>query len=225
MRKVHKNQLFNFITSTHNIEAFELLENQKIQSLDGDILQVKNSPMQFSIRISIDSYNKFDFCYTTYSPGFKLSDIYPQEGFVDFDEVLTSLDRWLNFHVKPYQEDLDEPDLWKQYIEGQDSLDEINFENQTEFSDDEKQKVLMSVNELKYLIKRELNTSDEEQKLINERLDYLVDSMDRLNKYDWKGAAFNSLFSIVTALSLDTEKGKLLFELFKKAFTHLLSLN
>lgn len=77
----------------------------------------------------------------------------------------------------------------------------------------------MSINELKLLIQTNLKTTGEEQEVVAERLNYLIDASKRLNKFDWKSLAVSTLINISVALTLDTAKGHLLFELFKKVFS------
>jgi hypothetical protein len=77
----------------------------------------------------------------------------------------------------------------------------------------------MSINELKLLIHQNFNTSQEQQKLVDDRLNYLIDSTNRLNKFDWKSVSISTMLSIVTTLTLDVEKGRQLFVLFQKVFS------
>ncbi len=77
----------------------------------------------------------------------------------------------------------------------------------------------MAIEELKLLIHKNLETTVEEQQVVNNQLDYLIEAMNRLNKFDWKSIAISSIMSISVALTLDTNKGQLLFDLFKKVFS------
>jgi hypothetical protein len=99
------------------------------------------------------------------------------------------------------------------------NINEIDFNDKSFFSSEEKRQVRLSLNELKLLIQTNLNTNKEEQEIVTARLDYLIEATDRLNKFDWKSLAASSLISIAIALTLDTKKGFLLFELFKKVFS------
>ena len=105
------------------------------------------------------------------------------------------------------------------YINNSFKINEIDFYNRKAFNIDERKQIIMSINDLKLLINNSLNTSTEEQSLVNERLDYLIEASDRLNKFDWKSLAISTLISISITLSLDTQKEQLLFELFKKVFS------
>ncbi len=76
----------------------------------------------------------------------------------------------------------------------------------------------LAINDLKLLIHQQFGTTEVEQEAVVARLDYLVEASKRLNKYDWKSLAINTIISITITLSLDTEKGRQLFELFKRVF-------
>jgi hypothetical protein len=228
MRKTHKNAIFNLIRENFNVNDFEIIENQEFKAgegyLTGDTIKLKNTPFIFVVRISSENYNWFDYRYTCYSPKYTLTAYYPEQDFCNFDQLMAALKSWLISHVKAYQDDLVEPDLWEQFSKGNTLIDDVTFESQSEFSDDEKQKVLMSINELKYAIQRELKTTDEQQKLIVARMDYLASGMDRMNKYDWRGLALTTFIDISTILILEPDKRTILFDLFKKAFTYFILL-
>ena len=66
---------------------------------------------------------------------------------------------------------------------------------------------------------KEFNPSREQLRLIQMQLDYLSEAVGRLNRIDWRGLAVSTVITIAIQLSLDTEKGKLLFQLFQQAFS------
>jgi hypothetical protein len=127
---------------------------------------------------------------------------------------------WLNNHLIKYIVEESEPDLWDEFRKGNKTLNinSINFEDQSNFLNDEKKQVQLAIADLKLLIQKEFETSENEQRIVDSRLDYLVEATKRLNKFDWKSLAISTLISLSMALSLDTEKGRQLFELFKKVF-------
>ncbi len=100
----------------------------------------------------------------------------------------------------------------------------INFEDKTLFSKDEKIQIKLAINELKFLIIQNFSPNNEEQIIIDNRLDYLIDSVERLNKFDWKSLVLSTIISISISLSLDSEKGRLLFELLRKVFLNIASI-
>ena len=66
---------------------------------------------------------------------------------------------------------------------------------------------------------------DEEQsKLIAEKLNYLSNAVDRLNRFDWNGLALSIVISISINLAVDTDGGRLLYKLFEQAFNEAIKL-
>jgi hypothetical protein len=120
----------------------------------------------------------------------------------------------------PFIEENNTIDLWEQYTKGETllNIEQIDFGDKTNFSSDEQRQISLSINELKYLIHSKFSTDIEQQELVNERLDYLIESSKRLNRFDWKSLAINTIITISVTLSLDTQKGNELFELFKQVF-------
>ena len=73
-------------------------------------------------------------------------------------------------------------------------------------------------------IKEEFNPNSEALKQINYKLDYLTQSVDRLNRFDMKGAILNTLLSVGVNLGVDTQTGGRLVDIFKNAFSIIPSL-
>lgn len=78
--------------------------------------------------------------------------------------------------------------------------------------------------EFKRLVVENYNPTNDQLDFISERLDYLTDSVNRLNRYDWKGLALSILTSIAINLTVDTQGGKMLFELFTQALHSVIKL-
>ena len=223
MRLKHKNKLFKIIQDSGlGVEHFDINEGEtdKVPFL---IISYKDSPFQFIIRNSDDNFDLFDCKYTKYGPNYPLSQFEPETGYSDFEFLSGEFLWWLTNVLSPYIEDLNEPDLWEEFKKGNKSFDfnKINFDDKSSFSLDERAQVKLALNELKLLAQKALSTNEKEQEIINARLDYLIDASNRLNKFDWKSLAVSSIISISVALSLDTQKGHLLFELFKKVFSNI----
>jgi hypothetical protein len=53
---------------------------------------------------------------------------------------------------------------------------------------------------------------------MEEKIDYLCNAVDRLNRFDWKGVARSTAIGIATNLTVDTEMGRQIFMLFQQAF-------
>lgn len=225
MRTKYKNQLFNLLKNSDfspNDFSISFEENDEFPNT---ILSYKTSPFKFSIRESKSSFEHFQCKWVKYAPDYPISTYYPWNP-SSFDDILNLLLEWLDNDVSNFEEDQYEPDLWEEYKEGQKVFDfnSIDFEEKGKFSIFEAKQISFAINELKFLIEKNFETSEKETTLINERLDYLIDSINNLNKFDWKSLVFSSIIGIMTTLTLDVEKGKLLFELVRQAFStiHLL---
>jgi hypothetical protein len=68
------------------------------------------------------------------------------------------------------------------------------------------------------LIIKNFKPNKEELEVVDARLKYLSDAMEKHNKFDWKGIAINTVIAITIALSLNPEQGNKLFQLFKQVF-------
>jgi hypothetical protein len=216
MLKKHKNAIFELLrASEYGIENFGLTES----IADGRTLttiKFKQTDLRFLVKDDVNKHDRFEVRYALFQKGFPLSMVWNG----GIDTVREKLNMWMNRHLKEYQSEIEGPDLWEDYMKGNNSFnpDDINFKDQTDFTSTEKEQIRLAINDLKMLIQKELKTTPEEQIVVNERLDYLAKSVDRLNKFDWKGVAIQTLFSIAVSLSFDTQKGKQLYELFHKVF-------
>lgn len=179
-------------------------------------IRLKDTPMQFKVQRKYD-FNSFECQATKFTPDFSLT----YKGSCDTIGAYSFFGDWLKEHVQAYIENLSVPNYWELMEgEGQSFFSTDGKDSEFEkFNKDEITRIRMSINEFKILIVKEFDPSDEEIKLINSRLKYLSDSLDRLNKFDWKGLVVSTLISISITLSMDTNTGNRLFELFKSVFS------
>lgn len=181
---------------------------------------LKDSGLVFLIRDSINSFDVFDFSYSRFTPGF------PNPGWslkMDWSHVREVFIRWLEGDVRDYIHEKELPDEWaqldayKSFVDSSPSLDNSG-EDTTPFTDEEKEYVRDSVENFRTMIAEEFKPTPEQSEFISERLEYLSRAADRLNRFDWNGLAISVVVSIAVNLSVDTERGRLLYTLFKAAF-------
>jgi len=218
MLKSTKNSIFNLIKNAGlDPDNFGLIETETSSHPTYEI-GYKNTSFKFILRNLASNFDEYDYRFSTFSPGYKLSQVNPN--WESVSKAMTVFDNWLKNHLKRFIAEETEIDLWEEFKKGNKTLNinSINFDEQSKFSNDEKRQTILAINELKLLISKKFETSVDEQKLVEYRLDYLIEATERLNKFDWKSLAISTLMSISIALSLDTEKGYQLFELFKKVF-------
>jgi len=53
---------------------------------------------------------------------------------------------------------------------------------------------------------------------IDRRIKYLELALNRLSKTDWKGIAFSTIIGLILNLTVDTQTGHAILELFKRIF-------
>ena len=126
----------------------------------------------------------------------------------------------MDSEITPYMEDKSATDLWEEYKNGFQYLhvDDLQINDGTYFSQDDQIRIKFAIEDLKGLIAEKFNTSEDQQQAIEAKLNYLIDALPRLSKTDWKGISWSIIASIIITLSLDTERGNQLWELFMNVF-------
>lgn len=185
-------------------------------------VEMRKAPLKFVVEEDPRDFNAFRFRATKFAPGFRLNRwwsffLAP----VPAETVLRGFQKWLDEVAKMYIQEIDLPDYWAQIEMYKSVMDEStgpSGDNREQFSEEERQEVRNSVNKFRNMIYEEFNPTREQQQFIAERLDYLARAADRLNRFDWNGLAISIVVSIAVNLSVDTERGRVLFTLFKTAF-------
>ena len=116
------------------------------------------------------------------------------------------------------------PDLWSQLQFYSPLTTAFIDDDLKQFSSEQKEQIRLSIKDFERLIVENYAPTKEQLKFISDRLSYLGNAVDRLNRFDWKGLAISIVTSIAINLSVDTEGGKLLFKLFQQAFEIFLQL-
>ncbi|MBL0047040.1 MAG: hypothetical protein IPP32_02950 [Bacteroidetes bacterium] len=219
MIKKYKNTIYKLLEEdTLGVERFEV-EETKIKGIDTFTIFLRNSPLKFSIQSSPDDYNFFTYRYTKFNLLFEESGVIPTKGYFRFSKVLEDFDWFLQHVVEPYLAEKDEPDYW-QINNRVELYTVVNHDfNVGFFTTEEKTAIRVILEKLGPVIKLELNIGTFEQSIVNSRLDYLISSLDKLNKFDWNSVFVSSIIGIITTLSLDATMGKKLFDLLKEAFS------
>ena len=218
----HKNALLTVIKKS----AFDpKLFGSEIGTIDGKdffIIRLLNSPLQFAVRPR-GEFKSFYYHRSLFTPGFPLG---IEQLSISPEDLVDTFEDWLDSTVKPYLDDVSTPDLW-QILEDTwaETISEIDTTDYLEpFSEEEKTQLRLSINEFRLLIVNNFNPNKEELAAINDRLEYLSDSMDKHNKFDWKGIAIYTVITIIVTLALNPEQSQQLFQLFKQVFSNIIYL-
>ncbi|MHA4811520.1 hypothetical protein ACX0G9_25720 [Flavitalea flava] len=221
MRQTHRNKIVEYLNqSKYGLIAFELFDSPYSHEPNVTNLEFKNSKFVFKIEPFPSNFNAYAINYTEYGPMYVLNNPSPQST-LTIDDILIYIGIWLKRHVQPYLDDQNAVDLWQEYKKGVEYLkiENINIEDTGRFSADDAARIRLAMEGLKGLIAERFNTSELQQQSINKKLDYLIESVTRLSKTDWKGIAIGIISRIAIALSLDRQRGDQLWQLFQQVFT------
>ncbi len=225
MLRKHKNALVRrILASGLDPVLFESGEHDDESPHPAFDVRLKNSPMVFQARNPRGDFNRFVYFTTCFGAGFPRSEVSPDGGYIDLEQVLEAFSTWLKIDVRPYLDDLSIPDLWSQAQASGTLLSHITFGDLSAFTSEEKAQVRTNILHFGLLIEKTFSPTNEEMAAIGIQLEYLASAVDRLNRFDWKGTALNTVLSIGVTLSLDTERGRQLFGLFQQAFAFVMQL-
>ncbi len=149
----------------------------------------------------------------------------PEEGWYIFEAVISTFQRWLDNEVRVTMEEALIPDLWSQATSSFIEAHPIDSQEASNFTEEEREQIKLAASTFRLLVQETFAPTEDQRTVVAEQLAYLVSSVDRLNRFDWKAVAISTLMAISVALSLDTERGRQLYGLFQQAFsalTHLL---
>jgi hypothetical protein len=214
LRPRYKNELFTLLShSEFSVDNFQFKE-EPWNDRPASVIAYKETGLRFTVAPQ-GSMEYYVFSWTAYAPGFPTVRGSHESSPVEFIHIKNEFMRWLGRDVTKYIEDLNEPDLWTAYLGNPIRLDiaRINFNEQGAFLQEEIVQIRFALHTLNQLIHDKFNTTEAQQQEVTVRLDYLSNALDRLNRFDWLGTLVNTLITIAIALSLDTERGRQLFEL------------
>lgn len=200
-------------------------------------LQFRDTGLKFEVINAAHTLHDFAIRYTRFDVGFPTEHLletgrspYVRDEITigsPIQNVYARFADWLDNEVKPYIEEMSLPDLWQQIQQQKRfvTADPLTDYETSPFTEPETRQVRASVMQFRVLICESFDPTQEQLAVIDEKLDYLSAAVDRpINRFDWKGIALSTVISISIALSLDTDRGRQLFELFKQVFSEVLRL-
>lgn len=215
MKKKYKNEIFQaLLNHPLGVDNFEISENGKGYDLRITYLPFDGT-FHFDFDQSGDSFDYFIPFAVLYVPGLASEQL--SEGEVLFKSALEAFKIWLDEDITEYINDQNTVDLYEEYKKNtiDKNLQQLDYQNHSGFTIVEKEQIRIGINELKLIMLDKFAGDDTEKQIITERLDYLTETIDRIeNKTDWKGIYINTFLTICIALTLDTQRGKELWQLF-----------
>jgi len=151
--------------------------------------------------------------YAIYSPG--KEKIIDKEFPGSWDGQLKNVWNWLHY----LKREINEPDYWAQLSKFQ-LRGAVSLAPEVEnlpFTVQEVKQVTSGVNRIREYLKTEFVGIESDHKLINEKLDYLIDAVNRQGRKDWIHTCIGVLVTVGTAIGLKPEQFSRMFQLLKEA--------
>ncbi|MET0625712.1 MAG: hypothetical protein ABW250_22445 [Pyrinomonadaceae bacterium] len=227
MLNKHRNALYELIRSANlNPKRFKHSDN-KVNGKDTFQLSVGGGGLYFAVQDAIVSDKRefhcfyssvsFDYSSPTYSQ-------YQLPGWYDFDRVEERFEVWLNSYAKvliAIQEEEEEDelltDLWSELeLPSGSAADFVALQN-TPFSPDERERLVNLFKEFEKEVQERNLLSEEQARLLHERIEYLVASSKRLGRKDWLMAAAGAIFGYTLQAGLTTNTATQLIHLADEA--------
>ncbi|HEX2628410.1 MAG TPA: hypothetical protein VHM26_05350, partial [Chitinophagaceae bacterium] len=217
MRKVYKNDIYRIITEVVKFDPTKFILTDSTDSGHPvSTIAVRNSEMNFIFRNAKNSWEHFDVRFTRFSPNNEMSAWTPSSAgsYIDYQEAAKIFTQWLSSHAKNFIEEQDLTDNWInfQFETNIFELTQIRFDDNSHFNIDESSRISNSIDGLRQLIIEKFNPNNEQLEFINQRLDYLIESTNRLGKFDWTSTMISIMISIAINMGFDTQTGKDFFE-------------
>ena len=214
----YKNSLLNTIKAHDLDPKLFSAEDGLIGTEDFTQIRLRNSPLRFAVSPWPPYFDRFGFRLSQWRQGYPISDLDYASNFVDLQVIF---EQWLLTVVIPYLDEISAPDSWQIL---QDSVSHTMARPETPyefepFSEEEKVQLRHSIDELRLLIADEFNVQKKELRVINTLLKHLSDSVDKHDKFDWRGIAINVAFNIALHLALNPEQTRQLLQLFAGVFS------
>jgi hypothetical protein len=120
-----------------------------------------------------------------------------------WQNLITRVSRWLE-EVKL---DLETPDLWAELQREAELLgyDSKEVTNNTPFTPDEQTEIVERLREMAQYVRGRYSLSEEQMRVLDAKIDYLIDAAGRLGRTDWRGVFVGVMLSFVLASAFPPE--------------------
>jgi len=187
------------------------------QDLPAFVLTFRKTPLMFWFIEHPDDFNLFLYRYTTFTRNFRAIDVIGE--YTSIEHPIEVFRTWLDQHIQVAINDELEPNLWSNSHEFHNILgiDVIKNRDTSNFSENEVLMIDVAIERFADLIEDELSPDEEQSQQIREDLGNLAKSTRKLNRFEFQGFVISTLTGIIINLAIDTDKGRILYELFLKA--------
>ena len=218
-----KNELLQLIKKTR-LDPFNFewsAEYSRISSEDGRPIIVSkisynNSPYYFIFDLQLEL---IDHHYCFFSPG--KDELQNQDYPGSWENQLYYFQNWLGY----LEIEMHQPDLWDDLFRHKIAGEGISMDTPNEpFSVSQAQQIAKGIAEIKAYLLSEYQTETDAQKLINQRLEYLLESSKRQGRTDWFHTCIGVFAGIATALAMSPDQTRTMWTLLKNAVSGIVKL-
>jgi hypothetical protein len=199
-----------------NAQKQELSKIAREAGLNLSDFQTSGSYHEFIVKYK---YEYFSFSITKASASdkykFDVKNISNQTGYSAeglWKDVIAHFAKW----SKELAEELNTPTGWESF-DNEDFLNANVSDLNNHFSESEKLLLRNSLNELKDRIKI-LELGDAKYDIIEKKISDLSESLDQLNKFDWKSLFIGSIANLIMTLSIPPEAAGMIWHYIKALF-------
>ena len=223
MRKSTVAEIAEFINS----QGFDAVSEFTSESTSEGtrILYRKEPKLYFEIEEHPSSDFVFRFFYTRFDKLYPKSGSHPQHQ--PLKTMLLEMKNWLIGHIKVYKQDQEILNPWETYsfiptyeLMSGDSINSISFETNDSFTPDEQKVIKEVLDEAKTYIQHQLSLEDKSVKLILEKIDIVIENIQKQGKKDWKQYAWEVFSNLAISMATDIEN----FQKIGGLFTYIISL-
>lgn len=182
------------------------------------LIVLRHTELRFEVSQDPKNFNLFFMYQNEYKPGYPI--IGPIGTNNNINKVFGQIDHWLKTVVHPYIQEVEFTEKWNSIESGKffDGSFNSDPDDMSMLTEPEVNFLKSAVRQIKSEIRKEFEPTAELVTEIDKKLDYLIESTERLNRFDLKGTILNTMLSIGINLGVDTESGKALFKIFNDAF-------
>jgi hypothetical protein len=169
-------------------------------------------------------YFQFDFLrgehYAIFSPGEQtlVEEQYPEK----WSFQLNYVKNWLMY----LKREIEKPDLWAELAKYQlPPGEQLSTEMGNEpFTAQQFDQIAEGLRKVRAYLEAEFDFNEQQQRLIGEKLDYLLAAAKRQGRKDWLHTSIGVIFTLATALAFSPEQAKTIWNILKVALSGIIQL-
>ncbi len=222
MKLSDKNKIFEYLSTIHGgLNDFKIIEKKENTINPSRIVPIstivyKETPLHFEISCPFETFDQYRYRYTVFGPNYQWSSYFPINQVGYFSDVYKGFQRWIVNQVDEYIKETLVTDLWEEYskVPRAITFEKDNVFDASQFTQNEKQQISLALNDLKKLVIEKFTETQAQVELVSSNVEYLVEKVDILNKFDWRSVAIAVVVNICTGLMLDPDKAKMIWDWF-----------